>query len=69
MSPNYPALAVGPQASPAVATALQQRLTSFLAPLLTTLDAHLDKWLVRIFFAIIVVMLQWRLRSHGLFLS
>ncbi|MDQ5853047.1 MAG: transposase [Chloroflexota bacterium] len=69
MYPNYPALSVGPQASPAVATALQQRLTALLAPLLTTLDAHLDKRLVRTFLATIVVLLQWRYGAHGLLLS
>jgi len=62
----------GEQASPLVATALEQELTRFLAPLdvwLDLQDAELDKRLVRTLVRSIVALLEWRNRAHGLFLS
>jgi hypothetical protein len=60
---------LGPQASPAMAAALRQRLGAFLAPLLIVLDAHLDRRLVRTFAASIEAIVRWRDRAHGLLLS
>ncbi len=62
-------LAAGVQASPAIAAALRQHLGLFLAPLLVTLDAHLDRRLVRTFAASIEAIVRWRNRAHGLLLS
>ncbi len=59
----------GVQASPAMAAALRQHLGVFLAPLLVTLDAHLDCRLVRTFAASIEAIVRWRNRAHGLLLS
>jgi hypothetical protein len=63
------ALATGLQASPQVASALRQRLTAFLAPLLVSLDAALDRRLVHTFALSIDAIIRWRNRAHGLLLS
>jgi hypothetical protein len=62
-------IAAGVQASPAIAAALRHHLALFLAPLLVTLDAHLDRRLVRTFAASIEAIVRWRNRAHGLLLS
>lgn len=59
----------GVQASPVVATRLQQDLATFLAPLLAWLDGRLDRRLVQTFVSGIVALLEWRNRAHGLLLS
>jgi hypothetical protein len=51
------ALATGLQASSPVASALRQRLATFLAPLLVPLDAALDRRLVCTFAASIDAMI------------
>jgi hypothetical protein len=57
------------QASALAAQQLQQRLVHLLAPLLQTLDRHLDVRLVRTFLASLIAIIEWRNRSHGLLLS
>lgn len=59
----------GTQASPAVARALDEELTRFLAPLIEWFDTLVDKRLVRTLVASIVALLEWRNRAHGLLLS
>lgn len=48
---------------------LGQRLQEFISPLLTTLDEHLDKRLVRTFRAALVAIIQNRSGRQGLLLS
>jgi hypothetical protein len=52
-----------------VAQQLSLQLTTFLAPLLQLLDAHLDARLVRTLSAAVAAILMWRHRNHGLLLS
>ena len=61
--------AAGVQASPRVATRTREQLSTFLAPLLERLDAHLDRRLVRTFGQGVEALLRWRHRAHGLLLS
>jgi hypothetical protein len=56
------------QAHP-LATQVRQRLLSFLAPLLRTLDQHLDRRLVVTFVETLQALLIWRHRFLGLLLS
>lgn len=59
----------GKQASGEVAAALGQRLAGYLAPVLQRLDATIDQRLVRTFFALVEVIIQFRHQSYGLLLS
>lgn len=69
MPMDYDAQRPRMQAPRPLATHLHHHLTTFLAPLLTQLDAHLDARLVRTFHAAIIAMLVLRHRNHGLLLS
>jgi hypothetical protein len=61
--------AAGMQASPGLSLALAHRLETFLAPLLLTLDATLDKRLVRTLQQLVAVMISFRHPTQGLLLS
>jgi hypothetical protein len=52
-----------------MAQAFEEDLTQFLAPVVTWLDALLDKRLVRTLVASVIALLEWRNRAHGLLLS
>src|SRR5438876_6766466 len=54
---------------PALSEHLHKRLTSFLAPLLVTLDAQMDARLVRTVQATVEAILSLRHRNYGLLLS
>src|SRR5437763_8191357 len=70
MHPDYDAaLAQGQPAAGAISDHLRQRLTAFLAPLLTELDAQIDARLVRTFRQFVEVLLCFRHRNYGLLLS
>lgn len=69
MSQHCATRAAAAQPDQELAASLQQRLVAFVAPLLSTLDTHLDARLVRTFLATLVVIIQWRNRAHGLLLS
>jgi hypothetical protein len=60
---------IAAQASEMVATRLSNHLVTFLAPLLRSLDQHLDRRLVSTFLATLIAIVQWRNRNHGLLLS
>ena len=64
-----PTLAQGKPAAGAISTHLRQRLRTFVAPLLTQLDRHLDARLVRTFAATLEALLCFRHRNYGLLLS
>lgn len=66
---EYLRLEEGKQASGSVAQALGERLERYLEPLLEELDGWLDQRLVRTFFRLVVVILQFRHQSYGLLLS
>jgi hypothetical protein len=66
---EYLHFAAGKQASKEVASALGRRLEGYLAPLLQALDSTIDQRLVRTFFALVEVILQFRHASYGLLLS
>lgn len=55
--------------APEIATALRDRLAAWLQPLLTPLDAKIDRRLVRTCLATIEAVLRFRNRAHGLLLS
>jgi hypothetical protein len=55
--------------APENATALRDRLAALLQPLLTQLDAQIDRRLVRTCLATIEAVLRFRNRAHGLLLS
>lgn len=69
MHPDYASLSDGMQAAPWLSQALRQRLQTFVAPLLATLDAQIDARLVRTFLRVLEVLLCFRNRAHGLLLS
>jgi hypothetical protein len=56
-------------ASAQIALSTREQLSTFLAPLLERLDAHLDRRLVRTFGQGVAALLRWRHRAHGLLLS
>lgn len=62
-------LAVGKPAAGAMSAHLRARLQDFVAPLLVTLDRHLDARLVRTFAATLEALLCFRHRNYGLLLS
>jgi hypothetical protein len=62
-------LANGKPAAGAISTHFRQRLQTFVAPLLTPLDRHLDARLVRTFAATLEALLCFRHRNYGLLLS
>jgi hypothetical protein len=53
----------------ALAQTLQQRLDLFLLPVLSVLDAQIDRRLVRTLAGTVRALLCWRNRAHGLLLS
>jgi hypothetical protein len=57
------------QGSPQVAHHLAEDLSGFLAPLLTQLDAHIDRRLVRTFLHTIAVIITFRHRAQALLFS
>ncbi|HZS86003.1 MAG TPA: transposase [Chloroflexota bacterium] len=57
------------QDGPALAHTLQQRLDLFLLPVLSVLDAQIDRRLVRTLAGTVRALLCWRNRAHGLLLS
>ena len=59
----------GVQASPTVAQDLRAQLLRFLWPLLTELDALVDRRLVRTLWQSVDALIRWRNRAHGLLLS
>src|SRR5258706_3463858 len=69
MSRNCATSASAAQDSALVAHALSRHLAAFLAPVLRTLDQHLDRRLVSTFLATLIAIVQWRNRAHGLLLS
>lgn len=60
---------VAVQASAQAATRFSKHLVTFLAPLLRSLDQHLDRRLVSTFLATLIAIVEWRNRNHGLLLS
>ena len=69
MSPYSATSATAVQASTFAAHRLSAHLVSFLAPLLRTLDQHIDRRLVSTFLATLIAIVEWRNRAHGLLLS
>jgi hypothetical protein len=57
------------QVSTLAAQRLYRHLATFLAPILRTLDQHLDRRLVSTFLATLIAIVAWRNRAHGLLLS
>ena len=57
------------QASASMPLAFAQRLEAFLALLLVSLDANLDKRLVRTLAQLLQVIIEFRHASYGLLLS
>jgi hypothetical protein len=55
--------------APQLSRALEDQIATFLRPLLTTLNRHLDVRLVRTFLATVCAIMCWRNRQHGLLLS
>lgn len=66
---DHPTSSAGPQSAAAVSRRLAQGLEFFIAPLLLQLDNHLDKRLVRTFFATLIAIIQFRHRNNALLLS
>lgn len=58
-----------PPAAPQMADDLHRRLQTFLGPLLTVLDARMDRRLVRTLVGTVEAILCFRNRPHGLLLS
>lgn len=69
MHTDYAQTSPALQEGSALSASLQQRLASFVAPLLTKLDAKMDVRLVRTFLATLAAILQFRNRPQGLLLS
>jgi hypothetical protein len=67
---QHAATAASPaQVSELAARRLARQLVTFLAPLLRTLDHHLDRRLVSTFLATLIAIVEWRNRAHGRLLS
>src|SRR5437667_142427 len=55
--------------APLLAATLRERLSTFVAPLLSDLDQQIDSRLVRTFASALEVIIRFRHRSYGLLLS
>lgn len=69
MQPDYAQTSPFLQEPTTLSRSLQQRLATFVAPLLIKLDAKMDVRLVRTFLATLAAILQFRNRPQGLLLS
>src|SRR5262245_14417329 len=69
MSSHAATPAPAAQACALAAHRFSRQLVTFLAPILRTLDQHLDRRLVGTFLATLVAIVEWRNRAHGLLLS
>jgi hypothetical protein len=69
MDSQYATAPHAPQTDQQQAQLLRRHLCTFLAPLLQTLNGHLDVRLVRTFVHTIQAIITWRHRQHGLLLS
>jgi len=69
MPPQYSTESQGLQASASIAQEISRRLTTFVQPLLVSLDALLDLRLVHTFLATLHGLLEFRHRNNGLLLS
>jgi len=69
MQPDYVQTSAFLQEPSTLSAHLQQRLATFVAPLLKQLDAKMDVRLVRTFLATLAAILQLRNRPQGLLLS
>jgi hypothetical protein len=64
-----PSLAGNEQEDAGLSMEMDHALRAFVAPLLATLDRHMDRRLVRTVLATLEALICWRNRAHGLLLS
>ena len=69
MHPQYSTNSPETQISSQMAEQTQKKLALFLAPLLVTLNQHIDKRLVLTFAHLVEVIILFRDRCHALLLS
>ena len=63
---DAPADAPAGAQGPAVAAPMRQRPHAFVGPLLSDLDARVDRRLVRTFLHALLALIRWRNRAQGL---